>query len=33
MPMPETTEFDANNVITKVVGFLYEGNAKIHKEK
>jgi hypothetical protein len=32
-PMPETTEFDNNNVITKVVGFLYEGNAKIHKEK
>jgi len=33
MPMPETTEFDANNVIPKVVGFLYESKAKIHKEK
>jgi len=32
-PMPETTEFDSTKVITKVVGFLYEGNAKIHKEK
>jgi hypothetical protein len=31
MPMPETTEFDGNNVIPKVVGFLYEGNAKVHK--
>jgi hypothetical protein len=30
-PMPETTEFDNNNVITKVVGFLYEGNAKVHE--
>jgi hypothetical protein len=33
MPMPETTEFDANNVIPKIVGFLYESKAKIHKEK
>ena len=33
MPMPKTTEFDANNVIPKIVGFLYEGKAKIHKEK
>ena len=31
--MPETTEFDNTNVITKVVGYLYEKNAKIHKEK
>jgi len=29
-PMPKTTEFDSNNVIPKVVGFLYEGKAKIH---
>jgi hypothetical protein len=31
--MPQTTEFDYTKPITKVVGFLYEGNAKIHKEK
>jgi hypothetical protein len=31
--MPQTTEFDNTKPITKVVGFLYEGNAKIHKEK
>ena len=31
--MPETTEFDDTNVITKVVGYLYEKDAKIHKEK
>ena len=31
--MPETTEFDNTNVITKVVGYLYEKDAKIHKEK
>lgn len=31
--MPQTTEFDDTKPITKVVGFLYEGNAKIHKEK
>jgi hypothetical protein len=31
--MPETTEFDNTKPITKVVGFLYEGKAKIHKEK
>ena len=29
-PMPKTTEFDSNNVIPKVVGFLDEGKAKIH---
>jgi len=28
--MPQTTEFDDTKPITKVVGFLYEGNAKIH---
>ena len=33
MPMPETTEFDNTNVIPKIVGFLYESKAKIHKEK
>lgn len=31
-PMPRTTEFDNTKPITKVVGFLYEGKAKIHKE-
>jgi len=31
--MPKTTEFDNTKPITKVVGFLYEGKAKIHKEK
>ena len=31
--MPETTEFDNTNVIKKVVGYLYEKDAKIHKEK
>jgi len=31
--MPETTEFDNTNVITKVVGYLYEKDAKIHKEE
>ena len=31
--MPQTTEFDDTKPITKVVGFLYEGVAKIHKEK
>jgi hypothetical protein len=31
--MPETTEFENTNVITKVVGYLYEKDAKIHKEK
>ena len=29
--MPQTTEFDNTKPITKVVGFLYEGNAKIHE--
>jgi hypothetical protein len=33
IPMPKTTEFEDTNTITKVVGFLYEGVAKIHKEK
>src|SRR5210317_1540977 len=31
--MTETKEFDNTKPITKVVGFLYEGKAKIHKEK
>lgn len=31
--MPKTTEFDNTNVIPKIVGFLYESKAKIHKEK
>ena len=29
--MPETTEFDNTNVITKVVGYLYEKDAKVHE--
>ena len=29
-PMPKTTEFNNTKPITKVVGFLYEGKAKIH---
>ena len=29
--MPQTTEFDDTKPITKVVGFLYEDNAKIHE--
>ena len=33
MPMPKTTEFDNTNVIPKIVGYLYEKDAKIHKEK
>lgn len=32
-PMPKTTEFDNTNQITKAVGYLYEKDAKIHKEK
>ena len=28
--MPQNTEFDNNKLITKEVGFLYEGKAKIH---
>mgnify|MGYP001336084114 len=28
--MPQTTEFDNKKVITKEVGFLYEGKAKVH---
>ena len=31
MPMPETTEFEDTKVVPKVVGFLYEGKAKIHE--
>ncbi len=31
--MPQTTEFEDNKTVTKVVGFLYEGAAKIHKEE
>ena len=31
--MPKTTEFENTKTVTKVVGFLYEGVAKIHKEK
>ena len=31
--MPKTTEFQDTKTITKVVGFLYEGVAKIHEEK
>ena len=33
IPMPKTTEFKDTKTITKVVGFLYEGVSKIHKEK
>ena len=33
IPMPKTTEFEDTKTITKVVGFLYEGVAKIHKDK
>ena len=32
-PMPETTEFTYNESIEKEVGYLYEKDAKIHKEK
>ena len=32
-PMPETTEFTYNEAIEKEVGYLYEKDAKIHKEK
>jgi|TARA_R100000995_G_scaffold79729_1_gene50965 hypothetical protein len=31
--MPKTTEFLDNESITKQVGYLYEQDAKIHKEK
>ena len=31
--MPQTTEFNNTKPITKVVGFLYEGKAKIHEEE
>ena len=31
--MPQTTEFNDTNTVTKVVGFLYEGVAKIHEEE
>ena len=33
IPMPKTTEFENTKTITKVVGFLYENVAKIHKEE
>ena len=33
IPMPKTTEFKDTKTITKVVGFLYEGVAKIHEEE
>ena len=33
IPMPKTTEFEDTKTITKVVGFLYEGVAKIHEEE
>ena len=33
IPMPQTTEFNDKNTVTKVVGFLYEGVAKIHEEE
>ena len=33
IPMPKTTEFGDTKTITKVVGFLYEGVAKIHEEE
>ena len=33
IPMPQTTEFNDRNTVTKVVGFLYEGVAKIHEEE
>ena len=29
--MPKTTEFDNTNVIPKIVGYLYEKDAKVHK--
>ena len=31
IPMPKTTEFEDTKTITKVVGFLYEGVAKVHE--
>ena len=33
IPMPKTTEFKNTKTVTKVVGFLYEGVAKIHEEE
>ena len=33
IPMPQTTEFNDTNTGTKVVGFLYEGVAKLHEEE
>jgi len=30
IPMPQTTDFEDNEVVVKEVGFLYEGRAKIH---
>ena len=31
IPMPQTTEFENTKTIKKVVGFLYEGVAKVHE--
>ena len=31
IPMPKTTEFEDTKTITKVVGFLYKGVAKVHE--
>jgi hypothetical protein len=31
IPMPKTTEFEDTKTVTKVVGFLYEGVAKVHE--
>ena len=33
IPMPKTTEFQDTKTVSKVVGFLYEGVAKIHEEE
>lgn len=33
MELPQTTEFEETESITKEVGFLYEGSAKVHEEK
>ena len=31
IPMPKTTEFKNTKTVTKIVGFLYEGVAKVHE--
>lgn len=31
MELPQTTEFEETESITKEVGFLYEGSAKVHE--